>query len=286
MIHVAGRGRSIDPLDLDKQSLRVWASHGVGPKFLHTLRPPVRKHLMTDIFNTSRMLLNNFPATRLQELSPDVPMSFYAEGWEHGVQPAELTRVKNVNGLQLSQVDSTTQKSIPGELGPYLSSRIAGASQDQAQEAINIVRHYPDPETGRLPLHLYSRFLTAPGTQHEEFVAAHGAIQKALKEAHPGEYLSHYVKYREAGMGHDSSMDSLKRFTAVRKDGMHTLRDDSNFLTALSRGSSSSYYWQAHDQGHNMKVYTDALEHHDPDRAFRMSRPQNGPDVDLGDLHL
>ena len=295
----ATRRETLDPTKLDDETLVHWARHGVTPEFLQGLEhEDISKngvstrvpYLTKNIPHVARMLNNGFPFHRLSELSTKIPLPLYAEGWEQGrVDPSDITKarftgtfqsqdlegkksrdmidhIQETHRLYPTELDTTEGRYTRGNLGDYVSARIAGATDSQV---LNMARklhpyrtqeehHYHNQEEGEArshsPLDIYAKFLHHGGND-QEFSDVFDAMNTSLKPSTAPvgnkatslrNILGKYTEYRRLGASHPEALDSISKF-AKSANGLSFIRDqeDEHYRNSLRSGVTHQEYWNA-----------------------------------------
>lgn len=196
------RDPSVDRQLINTKSLGLWAQKGVTVEKLQSLDPDRLRKVVENVPDITRLLKNDFPADRLNELHPSIHPAVYAEAWQHNIDPSDINKAhftgyyqdadaagskmpsaqKEVRRLREPKISLTDGRTVHGNLPHYVSARIGGATHDEVMDAARALHSWGKPrevevsgdsnaptEThGFIPLSHYAKHINAGGT-HEEF---------------------------------------------------------------------------------------------------------------------
>lgn len=300
-----GIKRSPAPYEYDGDYLHEWSHYGLDFNKLRSMDPEgetkKQEYLMGNVPHVTTMLRSGFKPDDFHSLSTGIPLPMYSEAWKHGIHPSVLNKAYFVGSLKpedLQSRPSNLQKYIkqqhrlfptidegagsgykniiPGNLGHFVSSLIAGATPEETTEAHRLLLPYAtskdyimgsqeSEQHFNTPLDEYAKFRNKGGT-HDEFKNLYTAVnanhkRKGIKESSTEargslrSILSNYSDYRGMGLSHQEAGKAVTEFskgTSPIKVG-----GDENFRKAIKNGATSDEYWDASTKRIDMKKYAE-----------------------------
>jgi len=308
-----GIQRSPEPGENDADYLYEWGLHGLGIDKFNSLDAPgeryQRSYLMRSVPDVTVMLRSGFKPDDFSHLKREIPLSMYSEAWQHGIHPKILNRAYNVGSLQESDLQSNPSKVtrqrhrlfptvnegaaygektiIPGNLGHFVSSMIAGATPQEALDAHRTLlpyatsAHYTESDEPEqrfhVPLDEYAKFRKSGGT-HEEFKQIFSAVssshaKRKVNTSTPiareslRNILSNYSDYRKMGLDHREAGKALAEFSKGTSPLMVT--GDGTFRKAIKNGATSDEYWDANTKNIDMEKYAEDRKTKSHDQSIK-----------------
>jgi hypothetical protein len=300
-----GRKRSPAPYEFDYDYLHEWPQYGLDFDKVRSLDEPgqtkKQEYLMSNVPHVTRMLRSGFDPEGFNSLQTDIPLPMYAEAWHHGIKPDVINKAYFVGSLKPEDLQSkstnfqrdiktqhrmfptidestgTGYKSIiPGNLGHFVSSVIAGATPEEATEAHRLLLPYStsknysfggsdEEKHSYAPLDEYAKFRLNGGT-HNEFKQLHSAIvsshnKRGVQQSSPEgrvslrNILSSYSGYRGMGLNHAEAGKAVAKFSEGTSPIL--VRGDETFKKAIQNGATSDEYWDASDKKLDMNKYAE-----------------------------
>ena len=301
-----GTRRNPSPVEYDSDYLFEWGSHGLNFKKLTSLDPPgttkKQEYLMSNVPHVTSMLRSGFKPDGFNSLQTDIPLSVYAQAWRNKIHPSVINKAYFVGSLKPEDLESGPESEkklirqkhrilptinegvhegskdvIPGSMGHFVSSLIAGATPEETLEAHRMLlpyatsrEHYPDdrdePEVRFCaPLEHYAKFRSRGGT-HEEFkqlasAVASNHIKKGINQSSTiarqslKSILSNYSDYRGMGLSHLDAGKAVTKFSEGTSPLM--VSGDENFRKAIKNGATSDEYWDASNKSMDMQKYAE-----------------------------
>lgn len=300
-----GIKRSPAPYEYDGDYLHEWSQHGLNFDKLKSMDPEgetkKQEYLMSNVPHVTSMLRSGFKPDDFQALNPDIPLPVYSEAWKHNIHPSVLNKAYFVGSLKPEDLESKPdnlkkyikqqhrifptidegsgagyKNIIPGNMGHFVSSLIAGATPEEATEAHRKLIPYATSKDYILgdedseqhfytPLDEYAKFRRNGGT-HDEFKHLYSAIsashkKKGIKESTPEaraslrSILSNYSDYRGMGLNHQEAGKAVSEFS--KGTSPITVSGDETFRKALKNGATSNEYWDASDRKMDLGQYAE-----------------------------